>query len=771
MKKLLYLIIAILLISNALALSANPNPLIVDAIYGDNEFTFNVENTNNFSVSNIKIELNNLIGPGFISTMTINPNNFNLGKYENKTVTLKVDIPESKKLGIYTGTVSISNKTYSTSLLISLNLVSNFTGPEITSFSPQGGISSSSVMMQVETDKKATCKYSSYQGRAYDSMEGTFDYNFEILHKESLTNLIDGIYKYYVKCKDELGNAGQEKEILFSVSIPATAQIVLSEQSPLKSGKIKISLITSKVLSQTPSLSYSFDGISYSPIPLIGSGKSWTGYIIIPSNLGEKVGSFKFAGRDLEGNLGSEITSGGVFLIDTVKPKAVSDIESYGDEQGIRLKWYYEEEFESFNIYRSENPGVDYVDYYKNSYDKKFLDTDVEKGKKYYYKISVADEAGNEADLSREVSATSLLGEPIQEGLSLELIGKVDNLISEINFVENQANNIKNSINAKQEKEKQLFLDLELGKEIDTAKTDLSVLKRDIEQYKSQDLTEIELDNKLNSAKVKLNIIKKRIPESISIIDEVSETNEITNQQIEQAILEINPDILESIKEKSIAQSVSLNKEISIESFAYLIEILYLDGTTSEITVIRKIIESGTDEGKLIEIIPKHIAEQVAELNIKTINYDVIKSDPVLSFASNTEKIVYTLNKRINLNDLNEILLIPVSIAEQESIPATGYFVLDLEQSNYLGMIIGGAVLLSLIIYFVYLKKKKLSVSLIKMKSQLKKAEDLLKKSELQQVKEIYREIMQEYNELTEKEKQTIYPKIEKLLNKIKNGK
>ena len=98
----------------------------------------------------------------------------------------------------------------------------------------------------------------------------------------------------------------------------------------------------------------------------------------------------------------------------------------------------------------------------------------MEKGKTYYYKITGIDEAGNEGPLSKEIYATALLNNNTEtSGLAIELRGYVDNQITEIDLVADEIDDIKKSINLKEDKEKNLFSDLQLEKETDDAKTEL----------------------------------------------------------------------------------------------------------------------------------------------------------------------------------------------------------------------------------------------------------------------------------------------------------
>ena len=56
-------------------------------------------------------------------------------------------------------------------------------------------------------------------------------------------------------------------------------------------------------------------------------------------------------------------------------------------------------------------------------------------------------------------------------------------------------------------------------------------------------------------------------------------------------------------------------------------------------------------------VVPKEIAEKSSEIKIMNLEYSVIKDDPVISFKSDTEKIIYYFNKEISLNSLEDILI------------------------------------------------------------------------------------------------------------------
>jgi hypothetical protein len=638
----------------------------------------------------------------------------------------------------------------------------------------------SSILLKITTEKDAICRYSNTQGRSYASMEGRFDLSADNLHEKSLTELGDGgIYKYYIKCVEDPDSYTEpaEMEIILRVSSLVSAQIILSEDSPLKEGIVDVRLLTSKLVSQTPVLTYSFDGIVYDDLPLFGSEKVWEGHLVVPKNFGEGVLSFKFRANDLEGRQGDEITSGGSWVVDTVKPKMISNIEATGYEGKIKLEWHVDEELEEYNVYRSVSPNPDYTDFYTTTDDSPYSDTGVEKGKTYYYKITGIDEAGNEGPLSKEIYATALLNDNTEtSGLSIELRGYVDNQITEIDLVADEIDDIKKSINLKEDKEKNLFSDLQLEKEIDGAKTELQALKRDTEKYKLQSLTKQELDKKLDAVELKLNIVKRKVPENLIILEDDSRNEEVNEEDIEETILEIKPEITDREKEKSIKETLKIieGEELEIKSNFFVVEIVYLDGSKKEISVIKRVIKTQLEKNEtsfFYEIIPKDLAETASEIDIET-EHRVIKEDPILSFNSDVEKIIYTINKRINFDVLKEAKIVFLYLYDEEEKETTdgitGYFSFgDLGRTGYVGIIIGIIIIVALAVYFLYLRKNKPSELFLKIQKNTEKALDFLKKENLKKAKKIYESLKIYYRGLDKKEKKKVYKQIDFLKNKI----
>ena len=638
----------------------------------------------------------------------------------------------------------------------------------------------SDVLVKVATNFDAHCKYSLSKGVSYENMEMNFDSSLGKLHQKSFTGLGDGIYRYYVKCIDEsIGFIGNETElsIILRINSLVNAQIIFSKEEPLSEGIVEISLITSKIVSFAPTLSYSMDGgLVKTPIPLLGNEKFWKGYLSIDKNFGEGVISFDFKANDLEGRQGTKILSGGVVKVDTINPPTILEIVAVGYDGEIKLDWHYNGDYKEFNIYRSLSANPDFTDFYKISGSNSFNDKWVEDGKTYYYRVSVIDDAGNEGELSSQVYATSLLNNVTYvSGLALELMGRVDNLLVEIDFAVEELMAIKNSIATKSQKEKDLFSNLKLENEIDKSKSDLISLKQDVEKYKLQDLTENELNSKIASSRVKMNVIGKKVPEDIIILQEDSMKNLFDEKSIEEFLFESDPLMSKERIDKSVKESLKIIDESGLEmaSNFYLVEILYSDGTSKKISVVERNINSiidRQDNQSFIEVFPRDIIDSINDIAFRNSNVNTIKEDSVISFESDSKNIFYSFESNLDTERLREIKVGFISIADEEidsSFSLTGYFLLDLDRTKYAG---GFAIILLLAVLFVYLfynKKSNFSNEYFQILDQIKKINRLFNEEDLKFAKDIYSNVSKKYALLDSKEKAVLYKDLENLHEKI----
>ena len=632
----------------------------------------------------------------------------------------------------------------------------------------KGPFESSSVIFQVITSEKTEdCKY----GTSKTNIANSFEENYDNKYKKTFTNLGEGTHTYYVEC---LGEKVSENSLLkanFIIDKPVSASISLSEDPPLKKGKYEITLVTSENVEETPSLEYSFDGLVYKPVPLYGSGKVWKGYFIISESIGESIVSFKFSAKDLEGREGTLLTGDSVFMIDTKEPEAISTISSISYEGQIKLRWHYEEkeDIEEFRIYRSEEPGVDYTDYYDYAREDRdyFTDNAVERGETYYYRLCPVDKAGNIADLSREIKVTALLDNDTEEqgGLSLDLRGDVDNFIIEIESVIDTAESIKTSFVDKEGNEEELLEKLRLNKEIDSSINELNSLKRDVDSYKSQDLSEAELESKLDSSSARLSVIKKKIPENIVILNQRETENKIKEEDFQTSVLEYNSSLSENYLNDYIEQSKKISERFSSKNKMYFLEILYLDGSKREITFFENKIDSDfapSSNSSFILTIPKEISEDFSDIKMLNLNYDVIKSDPVVGFDIDTKSINYYVEKEVDSESLENIVLLAIQKPETKNFPITGNFLLEIPSNNYFIGVTLISIFSALFVYLFYMKKSN-SSELIEINKAIEKIKKLLEDGKKKEAKEVYKLIKKIYQEMPYNEKKYIYPKINSL--------
>ncbi|MGD9276124.1 MAG: hypothetical protein PVJ67_03040 [Candidatus Pacearchaeota archaeon] len=644
---------------------------------------------------------------------------------------------------------------------------------------------SSSIILEVHTNSKAECKWDT-ANFSFSAGGNSFDSTLGFVHKKILIGLEGNkVYDYYVKCLEE--NSSNENNLTrlklsFLINPLITGQVnIPNSDSPLTAGRVDVTLHLTKPVSSVPILKYSFDGLVYNPLTLAGTGQNWAGYLIVEDEIGEGLLSFRLDRIvDLEGSTKEnvELTNGAVYAIDTIKPKTVSAINAQGYNGGIELKWHLDEEFNHFNLYRSESAGVAYTDLYNEDIEGEFFrDTSVVSGRTYYYKVSAVDDAGNEGDLSIEVyAAPSSTSETVsQSGLSLNLIGEVNSLINEIDFATGEVEEIKSAISYKTDKEKELFSLMKLDSEINNAISSFNSLKKDVEKYKQQDLTKQALDQKIASSRLKIEAIKKKIPEDIAILREGSDKEINFNEDnLREAIIEANPLHDEAMLDKSFGKSRDLIKERGLEVISnfYVAEVLYSDGQRKTFSVVKREMNSKfdkSDDGNFIEIIPKEVIDTASKIKVGNLNYDVIKDDPVLSFDSSTKDIFYFFEGDLGIDLLKETFVIFVSTAmeEESKNSITGYFLFEMDKKKSTGVALGIVLILCVGGYLFYRRRNLFSENYFNLSKRLKEVNELIGKDSIESMEKNYNLICSNYNSLAFNEKNSIYSKVESLRDKI----
>ncbi|MEM4398052.1 MAG: hypothetical protein QW757_05515, partial [Candidatus Woesearchaeota archaeon] len=592
--------------------------------------------------------------------------------------------------------------------------------PIITIISPESKVLGTYAEIILNLNEIAECRYSK-SNTDFNEMK-TFDNKNTTTFKVKLDDLEEKTYTYFIKCKDKIGNIAS-KQIDFEVAIPPQATIQL-EKTTLTKGTYEIKLIPTKKL-KSAYLYYSFtdDPQSKREIGLVKEGNYYKGYLIIDEQEKTRQGIFSFKGIDLQDNEGTEITDGSFFIVDTIKPNAPDSLQGKNTDQGILLRWYYEgEKPEKFIIYRSTTQGITPIFYYdsikpnnlENYYE--YLDKNTQSGQLYYYRISAVDIAGNIGIMSNEISvySTNEIKTEIQETINLptqetrnlkkSTEKNIDSLLIDLEWAIN-------NLNEQSTKEKSIS-DLNLIKKVIDSK---EAIQREKNYYTNIDINEIsdeELRNKLSQTEALIARTKKLTPKSLILDKSTTQLQSITNNDIELIVRELLKDqnYTESQIKKYIKEIQKINQDLKVESEIKTLTLKYLDDSFEKQIIIRKIFSYEKPEPLndiiMIEMIPKTVAGDISSIDIKTPDYSIVKSDPIISWkfqqlSYDKQNYYYVLLANDNSESAKTTKTIaiidPLKIINKENNLLTGFSVFIVNISNnkeYLGLIVGSLIIM-----------------------------------------------------------------------------
>ncbi|MGQ0644790.1 MAG: right-handed parallel beta-helix repeat-containing protein, partial [Elusimicrobiota bacterium] len=191
---------------------------------------------------------------------------------------------------------------------------------------------------------------------------------------------------------------------------PPSAEILLQPPSPLKAGSVQVALTASEKLSEA-SLSFTPEGRPGIPVPLTSVDSiAFHGTIVVSTETGDGAALFQFSGTDLHGAVGTAITAGADFIIDTTPPGAPS-LMAAAPQSGRRVHLTWEapggEPAAAYNLYRATNAfsssaGLSPVQTGLSG--PAFTDQAPADGP-YHYAVSALDALGNESEISNRLSA------------------------------------------------------------------------------------------------------------------------------------------------------------------------------------------------------------------------------------------------------------------------------------------------------------------------------------------------------------------------------
>ncbi|MFH1849494.1 MAG: hypothetical protein ABH879_04880 [archaeon] len=600
-----------------------------------------------------------------------------------------------------------------------ITVITDLSAPQVLSHTPTNKITKPYTLFNITTDENATCRYSTASGVNYDNMDGSM-ISDETSHSVMLTGLSDYKYHYYIKCKDEVGNiAGSDYDASFEVDSPPTAKITLSKSSPLRQGTVSIVLTTSEDVQYSPSLSYTLSTESATKIavPLTGSDSTWTGYVLIADSVDNAIGSFTFSGMDLAGNTGTAITSGNVFIVDSIDPPAPTDVSSHVRANGnIKVKWRYEGEgISEFNIYRATVPDVDYADFYRSTDEQEYIDTSTRNGETYYYRISAVDKAGNEGVLSVETSelvsineTTAATAAPASSAdvpadtaspgpkVDTKKIAGIESLIERT---------ISESDEVPAEGNEALIADLlNLNQNNRMNQMKLAKLKEELAVIRSGEAGEA----RIPQIEAEIAAIRGSVATHVKMLSETAaDKSLLTNEAAEEIVKSLLPGADQKNLDETTKQLMGWQERFGVETKARIFRITYLDNGTADYTLITKSYSGEFGDMELIEYIPKDVAESVDEITFRE-EHKIIKRDPIVRITlGDSKEIAYAVNKMAGADMISGVFSVFVrpGLKESGSSAVTGFAIMDVfsgEGSFYNIAIALGSILLAALSLYYY---------------------------------------------------------------------
>jgi hypothetical protein len=437
------------------------------------------------------------------------------------------------------------------------------------------------------------------------------------------------------------------------------------------------------------------------------------------------------------------------------------------DSKSIIIKWSAEEDdITYYNVYKSANSPVTKLDYFTKTNQNSARDVLIEPGKIYYYRVSAIDKAGNEGELSTEVSAIlEKRGDSTDDNLDANMQEiKVDPRqilqIEQKNLIFDSAlDNLTSIQNSYDEFAKIAGIDAE----IENIRKSIQETKSQLNNLKNVQLSEDIMVGEINKADMKLRSLMKRLPLKAELITESKFKNSPTTIDIETGLMGLLnilrlDETIDGIS-KYKAQAKKLQSKYAIETIVKKIQTIYSDGTRVEMLQISKEITGEKKDGmSIIEIIPKEIAESATDIEFDCQN-EIIEQDPIIRIPIN-EKIVYKV-KTGNIDGGARIVSVvsddPNDYTQfTETNDITGNFIQDAVKKESIYYLIGLIVIIGMLGYYFMMPGSR-SGEVAQMKLLVEKCHISLNHGNIEEAEENYGKLAELYKKANPKHKTMIF--------------
>ncbi len=530
-----------------------------------------------------------------------------------------------------------------------------------------------------------------------------------------LVDLKDDDYSYNIRCKDLAGNI--DHEVLdFTVRGPIEGVVDIETNTDdedhyfLPKGRKPLEFKLSRRLDDAPTLYYQYEDETKHTVALTGNGKVWHGYVIIDSRVNDKVATFS-ASYD---NEPIEITEGLMFVVDSQEPPAPETLQGIEKNGGVMLEWYYDgEEVDYYNVHRANDDRINHLDLLVDTTNQDYKDNTVESGVTYYYRITAIDLAGNEGPFSQLFKITTgLEAEEVQKVnpkviTKLNLTGKlIESLVLDL---ENAKTNLASITELKT---KTIVEDFNLIGILDLKLKELEGFKAKI--LESYDQPESAVDSLIEEIAMFEAEVKSTVASTISFEGATTKTQ--TKDDFSSILLEF---VQLDDPTKFNDEISKINELIEVEFSVEIFRLTMLDNSKKEIAKVEKTISyigtNSLEDVKLIESIPKEIAESTSQLKIQNLDYEVLKEDPIISWeiaslGSTPYELSYYVQNEFDLEALDYLIsfIIPNIPKETPESPATGLVTNEINEKFAIHEVVLSLlslVIVSLLLYYYVFAK------------------------------------------------------------------
>ena len=562
---------------------------------------------------------------------------------------------------------------------IRIHAFSDINAPVIESHEPSEQVLASHTLLRAITDEDATCKYALSSGLDYEDMPYQFYFTGHTVHESTLTNLENGYYNYYVKCMDGSGNVQLDDYLItFAADLAPEATVSLEFNSPVTAGLMALTLTSSEILVETPTLKYNDGEDVTRSITLTGDGNSWTGFILISEEDNGKLWSFSYSGTDLAGKVGTSLFGDTVFFVDTTPPVVPSNLVYHIDGNDVLLSWDAgENEVNYYRIYHSiaDDPLVRLDIVFNNE----FLDKNLDITEINNYQISAVDKAGNEGERSEIISLFTNIsttnGAYNTSGNAVDATG-LDNSEDaqvEIDLLWDDYDDMKNILDDIDLNEglsdKNIVKEIGLKRELINAKNELTNLRKRIDGLELSDSNFNREVKEIKEAIIDLEIITPS-----SVVEESKESTTISAifNENSAALFDLvlrNKEITDNNVKKKLTKTLTNfgSRDVTVEVQSLTIK--FLDDSEIQMSVVNlETTVPGDIENQLSLIVefPKDVVPLASDLNFLDGKYNIIKEDPVVEFVTDkndigdTGSFSFIIPKEIGISDLEDLIIIPM---------------------------------------------------------------------------------------------------------------